>query len=211
MSTTSVMLVMVDAGPVRRWWAGPVVGMTRRRGVGRWPARLMFAGWDRRSAVRRKVPRTKHTPGWAWWHRTAGDRSCSGGAPARHGSHDHSGADRWSDRLGLGMLGDHLGPQEPGQLAGDGDDRHLPALLAGMQAAEAATQAQLRLPRAGDLFWWQALLAAAQLQGGLGSMLVGPGRLDQLGAQRALPHLVMRPRQVELPLEYSLGSARRTP
>jgi hypothetical protein len=51
MSTTSVMLVMVDAGPVRRWWAGPVVGMTRRRGVGRWPARLMFAGFHRRSAV----------------------------------------------------------------------------------------------------------------------------------------------------------------
>ena len=56
MSTTTVMLVMVDAGPVRRWWTGPVVGMTRRRGVGRLPARLMFAGWDRRSAVRRKVP-----------------------------------------------------------------------------------------------------------------------------------------------------------
>jgi hypothetical protein len=56
MSTTVVMGVMVDAGPVRWRWAGPVVGMTRRRGVGRWPARLMFAGWDRRSAVRRKVP-----------------------------------------------------------------------------------------------------------------------------------------------------------
>jgi hypothetical protein len=62
MSTTTVMLVMVDAGPVRRWWAGPVVGMTRRRGVGRRPARLMYAGWDRRSAVRRKGPLTKHAP-----------------------------------------------------------------------------------------------------------------------------------------------------
>jgi hypothetical protein len=91
--------------------------------------------------------------------------------------------------LGLGMFGDHLGPQEPGQLAGDGDDRHLPALLAGGQAAEAATQAQLRLPPAGDHFWWQALLAAAQLQGGLGSMLVGPGRLDQLGAQMGVATL----------------------
>jgi hypothetical protein len=68
MSTTMVMLVMVDAGPARRWWAGPVVGMMRRRGVGRRPARLMFAGWDRRSAVRRKGPRTKYAPGVAWWH-----------------------------------------------------------------------------------------------------------------------------------------------
>src|SRR5829696_3133183 len=99
------MLVMVDAGPVRRWWAGPVVGMTRRRGVGRLPARLMFAGWDRRSAVRRKGPLTKYAPGVAWWHRTAGDRSCSGGAPARHGGHDHPQADRWGDRIWSSMLG----------------------------------------------------------------------------------------------------------
>src|SRR5215203_7023653 len=95
MSTTTVMLVMVDAGPARWWWTGPVVGMTRRRGVGRLPARLMYAGWDRRSAVRRKGPLTKYAPGVAWWHRTAGDRSCSGGAPARHGGHDPPLADRW--------------------------------------------------------------------------------------------------------------------
>jgi hypothetical protein len=94
MSTTTVMLVMVDAGPARWGWAGPVVGMTRRRGMGRLPARLMYAGWDRRSAVRRKGPLTKYAPGVAWWHRTAGDRSCSGGAPVRHGGHDHPGADR---------------------------------------------------------------------------------------------------------------------
>ena len=109
------------------------------------------------------------------------------------------------------MLGDHLGPQESGQLAGDGDDRHLPALLAGMQAAEAATQPQLRLPRTGDDLGWQALLAAAQLQGGLGSMLVGPGRLDQLGAQLGVAALGDPPRQVELPLEYSLGVSPQNP
>jgi hypothetical protein len=76
------------------------------------------------------------------------------------------------------MLGGHLGPQEPGQLPGDRDDHHLSALFAGVQAAEAAAQPQLGLPGPSDHFWWQALLAAAQLQGGLGSMLVGPGRLD---------------------------------
>jgi hypothetical protein len=114
MGTTIVMGVIVEAGPARWWWAGPVVGMTRRRGMGRLPARLMFAGWDRRSAVRRKVPLTSHAPGLAWWHRTAGDRPCSGGAPACHGGLDHHRADRGGDRLGSGMLGNHLGPQETG-------------------------------------------------------------------------------------------------
>jgi hypothetical protein len=111
MGTTVVMGVMVDAGPVQGWWAGPVVAITRRRGVGRLPARLMDAGWDRRSALRRKVPRTSHAPGCTWWQRTAGDRPCSGGAPARHGGHDHPLADGEGDRFGLaGMLGGHLGP-----------------------------------------------------------------------------------------------------
>src|SRR4029450_7940321 len=103
MSPTTVMLVMVDAGRVRRWGAGPVVGMTRQRGVGRLPARLLFAGWGRRAGGRRKGPLTKYAPGVAWWHRTAGDRSCSGGAPARHGGHDHPAAHRWGDRIWSGM------------------------------------------------------------------------------------------------------------
>jgi hypothetical protein len=184
MSTTVVMGVMVDAGSVHWWWAGPVVGMTLRRGVGRLPARLMYAGWDRRSALRRKVPLTSHAPGFTWWHRTAGDRPCGGGAPARHGGHDHPLADGVGDRFGLaGMLGRHLGPQEPGQLASDRDDHQLLGVLAGVQAAEPAAQAQLGLPGPGDGLGWQASLAAAELQGGLGSVLVGPGGLDQLGAQ----------------------------
>src|SRR5215211_8450915 len=168
MSTTTVMLVMVEAGPVGWWWAGPVVGMTRRRGMGRLPARLMFAGWDRRSAVRRKVPLTSHAPALAWWHRTGGDRPCNGGAPARHGGHGHHSADHCGDRRWSGMLGDHLGPQEAGQLAGDRDDHQLLGVLAGVQVAEAAAQAQLRLPGPGDRLGRQAVLATAQLQGGRG-------------------------------------------
>jgi len=82
------------------------------------------------------------------------------------------------------MLGGHLSPQEAGQLPGHGDHHHLSGLLARMQAAEAAAQPQLGGPGPGDYFWWQAVLAAAQLQGGLGSVLVGPSRLDQLGARR---------------------------
>jgi hypothetical protein len=73
--------------------------------------------------------------------------------------------------------------------AGDRDDRHLPGVLAGGQATEPATQPQLRLPRPGHDLGWQASLAAAQLQGGRGPVLVGPGRLDQLGAQMAVAGL----------------------
>jgi hypothetical protein len=89
------------------------------------------------------------------------------------------------------MLGGHLGPQEAGQLASNGDDHDLSALFAGVQAAEAGTEPQLGGPGPSDHLGWQASLAAAQLQGGLGSMLVGPGGLDQLGARWALPHVVM--------------------
>jgi hypothetical protein len=109
------------------------------------------------------------------------------GAPARHGGHDHPQTDRWEDRCWLGgMLGGHLGPQEPGQLAGDRDDDHLPGVVAGGQATEAVAQPQLGGPGSGDRLGWQAVLAAAQLQGGRGPVLVGPGRFDQLGAQRTV-------------------------
>jgi hypothetical protein len=59
---------------------GPWVGTMRRRGMGRRPARLMYAGFHRRSAFARKVPRTSVAPARGWWHRRAEDRSCSGGA-----------------------------------------------------------------------------------------------------------------------------------
>jgi hypothetical protein len=109
------------------------------------------------------------------------------------------------------MLGSHLGPQEPGQLAGDRDDRHLPGVLADGQATEPARQPQLRLPRPGDDLGWQASLAAAQLQGGRGPVLVGPGRLDQLGAQMAVATLGDAARWVLEPLEYSLGTRPQKP
>jgi hypothetical protein len=85
--------------------------------------------------------------------------------------------------LWVGMLGGHLGPQEPGQLAGDRDDDHLAGVFAGGQATEPAAQPQLGVPGPGDRLGWQAVLAAAQLQGGRGPVLVGPGRLDLAQAE----------------------------
>jgi hypothetical protein len=55
-----------------------------RRGVaGGLTARLMYAGWVRSSAIRRKVPGTKHARGFA--HSLNGDQFCGGGAPAHGG------------------------------------------------------------------------------------------------------------------------------
>jgi len=75
-----------------------------------------------------------------------------------------------------GMLGGHLGPQEPGQLAGDRDDHHLPDVLAGGQAAEATAQPQLGGPGSGGDLGGQTLLAAAQRQGGRGRGCPGSRR-----------------------------------
>jgi hypothetical protein len=68
----------------RVWWwpGGSWDGTTRRDSVDRLSATLLFAGWDRTSAKRRKVPLT--TVAWQWpWHRVHGDRSWGGGVPAR--------------------------------------------------------------------------------------------------------------------------------
>ncbi len=45
--------------------------------------------------------------------------------------------------------GGHLGPDEPGELAGDGGDDDLAVGLACVEAVELAAQAQLRRPRPG--------------------------------------------------------------
>ena len=55
-----------------------------RRGGMRWlTARLMYAGRDRSSAIRRKVPWTKSAHGVG--HSLNGDQFCGGGAPAHGG------------------------------------------------------------------------------------------------------------------------------
>ena len=55
-----------------------MVGTPRRGMVDRRTATLMYAGRNRRSAPRRKVPLTKRAPAWPA-HSTGGDRSCRDG------------------------------------------------------------------------------------------------------------------------------------
>jgi hypothetical protein len=158
-----------------RGWAGSVVGTPRRGMVDRRTATLMYAGRDRRSATRRKVPLTKRAPAWPA-HSAHGDRSCSGGAPARGAAGGHRGADPSGDQWSVTMSGGHLRPQESGQLPGDGGDDHVGGVLAGGQPPEAAAQPQLGGPGAGGYLGVQALLALAKLEPDGGAVLVGPGR-----------------------------------
>src|SRR5829696_7918128 len=154
--------VLVVGARVRGWSCG-WVGTTRRGMVDRRTTTLMYAGWDRRSAIRRKVPLTRNAAGQAGAHNTDGDRSCDGGAPARRTDQLTSLADRkqvsWHRAGSCG----HLGPQEPSELAGDGGYHHVLGGLPDGQAAEPAAQAQLRCPRPRDHLRVQALLAAGDL------------------------------------------------
>ena len=60
----------------------------RRRKVVRLAATLMFAGRNRRSGIRRKLPLTNIAPAEPW-HSGDGDRSCNGGSPAHRGALGH--------------------------------------------------------------------------------------------------------------------------
>ena len=66
------------------WWAGSEASTMRRRTVVRLAATLMFAGRDRMSAIRRKLPLTSFASAQPR-HSAAGDRSCNGGSPAHRG------------------------------------------------------------------------------------------------------------------------------
>src|SRR5512132_4008270 len=181
-----VTVVWKPKGPGRR--PGSQIGTPRRGMVGRRTATLMYADRNRRPAMRRKVPLTKRAPAPRQpSHSTDGDRSCSGGAPTRRAAVSHPAAeqdDRWAGHAGRSQLsGRHLCPHKPGEFAGDRGDDQVLGVLAGGQAPEAPTQPQLRGPGAGEDRRVQALVAFAELEPDGGAVLVGPGRLDQLGAQ----------------------------
>src|SRR6266508_4110278 len=127
------MLIGEVGGARPGWgWPGSVIGTPRGGMVGRRTATLMYAGQNRRSAPRRKVPLTKVAPAWPS-QRAHGDRSCSDGAPAWCAAGGHRGADPGGDRWPVNTSGRHLGPQEPGELSGDRGDDHVGGVLAGGQ------------------------------------------------------------------------------
>ena len=153
-----------------------------RRAAGGLAARLMFAGWNRRRALRRELPHTDRGGSWRG-HSRDGDRFCSGGGPAHHGGLAHAQPGLSSESVVVISGGGHLGPHEAGELSGDGGDDDFAVRLALVEAAELAAQAQLGGPRPGHHLGVEALLAALEDSAGGGAGLVGLGRLHQLGAQ----------------------------
>jgi hypothetical protein len=79
--------------------------------------------------------------------------------------------------------GHHFGPQETGQFSGHRGGDHRFGVLSRLQVPEASGQAELGRPGPGQGGGGGAFLAAAQGDTDPGVVLVGPGRLDQLGAQ----------------------------
>ena len=151
-------------------------------------ATLRYAGRNRRSVMRRRVPLTTSARARQGGHSEDGDRFCHGGGstrPAqRHalvGPISHQ-AHRDHRRVSSGHVGGHLGPHEPGELAGDRGGHHRLGVLDRGQAPEPPTQAGLGLPRTSDGLRRHAVLAAAQRRSHRGAVLVGPRGLDQLGA-----------------------------
>jgi hypothetical protein len=86
-----------------------------------------------------------------------------------------------------GPLGDHLGPDETGELAGDGGHDHSTVAFAFVETTEPATETNLRLPRPGRDLTGKTLLAPGEVDADAGTGLIRPGGLDQLGAQMRVP------------------------
>ena len=103
-------------------------------------ATLIYACRDRSPVSGRMVPLT---PGESrrCVHRSDGDRSCHGerpGTPPAQGGQ------------GRGQGGGHLGPDEPGELAGDRGDRLAPRFPVAGQVPVPGVQPPLRLPGPGQ-------------------------------------------------------------
>jgi hypothetical protein len=155
----------------------------RRDRVGRRTATLMYAGSDRRSAMRRMVPLTRRASALAGWHRADGDLPCCGGVPTHGGGLAHRPAGEMRSVAERFISRRHLAPEEPGELSSDrgGDDpvRGLPC----RETAELPAEMELSTPRTGDRLGRATLLTLSYECSDRRAVLIGPGRLDELGTQ----------------------------
>lgn len=140
-------------------------------------ARLMYAGRDRRSAMRRLAPLTEgaHHDGGGG-HSPYGDRSCCGVDSARGGldpEHGQPGLLEEAVSMSGRGAGGHLGPDEPGEFAGDRGDHDIAAGPAGIEPAESAGQPRLRGPGPGDHGGVEPGVAAGDCGTDRGTGLVG--------------------------------------
>ncbi len=141
------------------------------------------------------------------WRESARSKHTRGSFLPRHASRYTAslrGPGLLPRRRGRGSAG-HLRPYEAGQLAGDRHHRDAGRLAAGGHLGVLGVQPLLRLPGPGQRLRRQAGLPAPEGGPDRRPVPVGPRHLDQGGRTPSGPALVMWPRRVRDPLEYSVG------
>ena len=161
--------------------------MHRDTGAVRRTATLMFAAWDRKMTMRRTVPLTELASG----HEGPGSRSRNGdllwrgGGPVHGGRLAHDFAEGRASWM-VGMSGDHLAHKKPAS------SRATAVATTLRELSVAVRRRRMTAPAAGRCGWDQA---------------------DSTRAARrwTLPVLVIRPRLVRSPEEYSVGVSPQKP
>jgi hypothetical protein len=202
--------VLVAAGR-GGWWPCGRVGTARRGMVDRQATTLLCAGWDRRSAIRRKLPLTRDAAGGAGGQRTLGGRSCDGGARRVV---QISSPPRPIPGRGVGMGLAHGSSRPPRTRRARGRSRPRPGSWRswGQPGGGTARTGAAGLPRPARSPAGPGL-AAARRSGCRHLAGAGRTRADSTSWARSwvLPALVRCPRTVRWPLECSLGTSPQSP
>ena len=166
----------------RSWWAG--VGRPARRQ--RRLVTLRCAGRDRRTVSGREVPRTRVASLVS--HRTSRGFSGRVAPAARPAPAVRSGQAAAASSVAQRLVG-HGGPEEAGELAGDGGGGDGRALAVVGEVAVAVVQADLGLPGARGTAGGTSSASAPVRRGSAWWVLVVPGGLDQQPAGVAVAGL----------------------
>jgi hypothetical protein len=161
--------------PRIRGWRTSKNSTMRRERVERPSATLMYAGSNRRSAMRRMVTLTRCAsripPGL---HSPSGDLPGCGGIPAHGEVLAHLPVEKrasWSIEF---MSCGHFGPQIPRELTGDGGDHDVAGAFALGQPSECATESELGCPGTSDGLRTAVFLPLLDLGPDGGAVLIGP-------------------------------------
>ncbi len=170
-----------DPGALASGWAA-VEGAVMRRAAGGLAARLMYARWCRRRALRSWVPHTL-LDGGGCGHSRHGDRCCCGGCPAHHGVLAAVQPGRGGDGRGSCQVAVISAQTNPASSRAMAVTTILRLVLRASRRRNLphrrSCAVQARATTAGS----RPCLAACDHRADGGAGLVGPGRLDELGAQ----------------------------
>src|SRR5512132_2384271 len=148
-------------------------------------------------------------------HSTGGDRSCSGGAPTRRAAVSHLPPSRVTAGLGMlvgrsfqAVISAHTNPASSRAIAVTTTFlESLPAARRRKRPHSRSCAAQARARTTGSRPLWRSRSSSPTA----GRCFKAQADSTSWARRWALPHLVMWPRHVEVPLEYSEGTRPQTP